>query len=38
MTDWRDEFPGLRGRVYLNTAGGVVHGAHGGRCFTAVRR
>lgn len=22
MTDWRDEFPGLRGRAYLNTAAG----------------
>ncbi len=22
MTDWRDEFPGLHGRVYLNTAAG----------------
>ena len=22
MTDWREEFPGLRGRIYLNTAAG----------------
>ncbi|MCY4438330.1 MAG: aminotransferase class V-fold PLP-dependent enzyme [Chloroflexi bacterium] len=26
MTDWRDEFPGLRGRTYLNTAAGSCMG------------
>ena len=26
MTDWQDEFPGLRGRVYLNTAAGSCMG------------